>query len=408
MRRLLGIAAGLLVGGALIWSQREHLNLRPDAKVGPIEEGFMLPTGWMVRPAGRQVPLETLPLASRPTADGESLVIVQSGYNTPRLSLHSARDGSEISRLELKDSFHGLALDGDTVYVAGGTTRGVYEIAIERKRLVERRLLPASSERDSFIGDVVLSPDRRLLYASDITGNAILVLDRSGKDPVWRIPTVRMPYRILFHPSGRQFLVTSWSDAAVARHDNASGKILQRVPLGSHTTDMIWQHPPPDASPRRAEQGLRLFVAAAHTNDVYLLSSRSDGELTAIERVSVALSPRQPAGMTPSALSLSADGKFLYVACSDANAVAVADVSGAMSRVVGFVPTGWYPTEAKPLPDGRLLVLNGKGLRSFPNPKGPYDTLDRSKLTQEERAAIQHVGRIQVGGMSLIAPFGRR
>ena len=37
----------------------------------------------------------------------------------------------------------------------------------------------------------------------------------------------------------------------------------------------------------------------------------------------------------------------------------------------GFIPAGWYPTAARVLPSGALVVLNGKGLRSYPNPHGP-------------------------------------
>src|SRR5260370_11323723 len=81
--------------------------------------------------------------------------------------------------------------------------------------------------------------------------------------------------------------------------------------------------------------------------------------------------PRQPVGMTPSALALNAQGNRLYAACSDANAVAVVDVSQDRSDVLGFVSTGWYPTAARALEDGRLVVLNGRGERSFPNPQGP-------------------------------------
>ncbi len=78
--------------------------------------------------------------------------------------------------------------------------------------------------------------------------------------------------------------------------------------------------------------------------------------------------------MTPSALALSPDQSRLYVVCSDANAAAVVDVTAARSQVLGFVPTGWYPTAARVLADGRLVVLNGKGSRSYPNPNGPNPT----------------------------------
>ena len=164
-----------------------------------------------------------------------------------------------------------------------------------------------------------------------------------------------------------------------------------------------WARTRPTWSGNRGNRDCGSSSSASHTNSVYALSSAADGELRVIERISVALTPRQPPGMTPSGLALDAAGKFLFIACSDANAVAVADVSGASARVGGFLPTGWYPTAVLPLPQGGLVVLNGKGVRSFPNPKGPRDTA--GKLSQAERDAVQQVGRIQIGGMSLVDPF---
>ena len=71
-----------------------------------------------------------------------------------------------------------------------------------------------------------------------------------------------------------------------------------------------------------------------------------------VESINIAMTPRQPLGMTPSALGLSADGKRLFVACSDANAAAVIDIAEGRSRVEGFIPTGWYPTAVRALANG--------------------------------------------------------
>ena len=81
-------------------------------------------------------------------------------------------------------------------------------------------------------------------------------------------------------------------------------------------------------------------------------------------------------------LSLSPDKHRLYVACSDANAVAVIDVSAVASKVLGFAPTGWYPTAVRSLGDGRLVVLNGKGMGSHPNPDGPNFLRRGSRATK--------------------------
>ena len=71
------------------------------------------------------------------------------------------------------------------------------------------------------------------------------------------------------------------------------------------------------------------------------------------------------------------------MACSDANAVAVVDVSGERSRVEGFIPTGWYPTAVRALPSGTLVVLNGKGVRS---------------LSQSQRAQPRQAARASARG----------
>jgi len=103
----------------------------------------------------------------------------------------------------------------------------------------------------------------------------------------------------------------------------------------------------------------RLFVAAANTNDVFVIGVSEGKELNVLETLNVGFGALQPAGMTPSSLAMNADQTRLFIACSDTNTVAVADISETRSRVAGFVPTGAYPTSVRVLPGGRLTVLNG-------------------------------------------------
>src|SRR5262249_58109258 len=116
---------------------------------------------------------------------------------------------------------------------------------------------------------------------------------------------------------------------------------------------------------------------------------------------SISLYPKAPNGSTPNALGLSPDGRRLLVANADNNTVAMVDVSkpGA-SRVIGFVPTGWYPTAAQFTRDGkRLLILSGKGLTSQPNPRGPQPGIPA--------AEGQFIGVLLQGSLSVVpAPDG--
>ncbi len=83
---------------------------------------------------------------------------------------------------------------------------------------------------------------------------------------------------------------------------------------------------------------------------------------------------------------------------------AVVDISGERSHVEGFIPTGWYPTAVRALPSGTLIVLNGKGLRSYPNPNGPSP---RRHIEPVHKGvpAEEYVGRLQTGTASWIDPF---
>ena len=82
--------------------------------------------------------------------------------------------------------------------------------------------------------------------------------------------------------------------------------------------------------------------------------------------------------------------------------MAVADVTGRSTKVVGFVPTGWYPTAVRALPDGRLIVLNGKGMGSHPNPDGPNPFRWPTPGLKSE-----YVAGMQEGSAEAIASFGQ-
>lgn len=405
-----------LIPGALLILIAVLLSSQPvpPERVGPSPAGgFLLNSGWRLQPAGRQVPLDTLPMSAALSPDGRYLLVLNGGYNPPTISVLDARAARELERVPVADAWLGLAFSpkGDRVWAGGGSQAAVFEFTFRQGKLTPLRTFPVvpAEERTvrDFIGDVVLSPDGRLLYAADLYRDAIVVINPQTGVIIERFDTGRRPYRILFHPDGKSFFVSSWTDGALYHHQADTGRLIARLRLGSHPTDMVWL-PGRPAVPEEEEAAppwvARLFVAAANTNNVYVVGVFPDQQVRLIEVMNVAMTPRQPAGMTPSALALSGDGKRLFVVCSDANAVAVADVSEARSRVLGYIPTGWYPTAARVLPDGRLVVLNGRGLRSFPNPRGP-NPAQRAAPAHLGLGAVEYVGRIQTGTASFIAPF---
>jgi YVTN family beta-propeller protein len=298
------------------------------------------------------------------------------------------------------DAWLGLALNpqGDRLYVGGGSRAAVYEFAFANGKLTPARTFAVvgAAERDArdFIGDLAFSPDGKTLYASDLYRDALIAINPATGHSINSISTGRRPYKILFHPDGKSFFVSSWADGSVTRYQASDGSAMGSVRLGPHPTDMVFRH--------TADHGDLIYVAAANTNSVYSFNVPEAGELTRAETINVGFFVDQPLGMTPTALALGPDSKTLFVVCSNANAVAQVDLSQERSVVSGFIPTGWYPTAVQALTDGRVLVVNGRGLRSFPNPKGPNPTQTVERSHEADNPDYQYVGFLQKGTVSFI------
>jgi len=405
--RGIALIAVLIFLAALVSSQPA-----PREQVGPLASGgFLLNSGWRLRPAGQQVPLDTLPMATALSTDGKYLLVLNGGYRPPSISVIETASARVTGKVPVPDAWLGLTFSpgGDRVYAGGGSKGSVYEFSFANGTLTAARTFPifagAALADQDFVGDVAFSPDGRLLYAAQLYLNSIAVINPQSGRVIERFKTGRRPYRILFQPDGKSFFVTHWADGTMGHYDTATGSQLALVRIGAHPTDMVWRGGgPQDPAPGEPTWVARLFVAAANTNNVYTVSVSQGQELNVIESINVSMTPRQPLGMTPSARALSPDANRLYVACSDANAAAVVDVSGERSRVEGFVPTGWYPTALRALASGTLVVLNGKGLRSYPNPKGPTP-LRKAEPLHEGVPVVEYVAAMQSGTASWIDPF---
>ncbi len=261
--------------------------------------------------------------------------------------------------LPLPDAWLGLtfAPGGKTIYAGGGSRGVIYEIAYAEGQLKLTREMKAAA----FVGDVAVSPDGRLIYAADLFGNSIVVINPQSGRVIEKFKTGRRPYRILFQPDGRSFFVSSWADASVYQYNTSNGEEIGRIRLGLHTSDMVLSSYQPAAEEGQAALAgsHRLFVAAANSNEVYVVSIGENNTMTLAETIHIAPAPLSPLGMTPSALALSADQKHLYVACSDANVVASIDVSDVRGVVEGFLPAGAYPAALRASGD-KVWVANAR------------------------------------------------
>ncbi len=440
-------AALLTAAWAAVGLAQPPLPERP----GPAPDGTtVLVTGWRIQPAGRQVPVGSFPIRSRVSPDGRWLAVLNAGAE-PSVAVFSTADFREVDRAELPDAGYGMVFtpEGRTLYVAGGAAAAVYEFTLtEDGKLKKGRTfstVPRGEQKspEDFTGDVEITPDGRLLYVTALFRNEVQVINPQSGWVIERFAAPRRPYRVLPHPGGGSYFVTSWAEGSLHQFDD-EGNHLGLERLGLQPMDMVWQDRPPDLE-EEEEPPLwkaRIFVTVAGADRVQVIGVREGNVVERLEPIRLAMWPWQPAGMTPTALALAPDQKRLYVVCSDANAVAVVDVSQLEPRVLGYVPTGAYPTDVSALPGGKLVALSakddgaGEGTASLTEPLDEIALFDLTKqvlrlspyidermigfreiplgspippgakIPEEYRSPIRHVLYIVKGGLSFDEVFG--
>ncbi len=341
-----------------------------------------LPTGVTIEPAGPTIDVGSLPLAMLLSPDHRYAALLLNGWREQGVQIVDRAAGRVIQTVEQRAAFLGLALgpDGQTFYASGGNQDVVYRYLWVRGRAALRDSLvigvrdPRAGGR-RYPAGVGVSPDGHTLYVAENLADSLAVVDLSSGQVTARFATERYPYGVAVGPDGAVY-VSAWGGHTVAVFRPAAGGLADggRITVGRHPSALLLNR-----------DGSRLFAVSGSTDRTAVVDTRS-GKVIA-ELLDPA--PEGPSeGSTPNALALSADGTRLFVAEADNNAVAVFDLSPATGgyaakpdspkadRVAGRVPAGWYPTTLA-LAGDTLLVVNGKGRGTWPNPDLPAPDVHR-------------------------------
>ncbi len=218
----------------------------------------------------------------------------------------------------------------------------------------------------------------RLLVAYNLSDNVVLLDIASGKilqdfdlSTNDLVPS-SFPYTVVGTRDGRRAWCSLWNASQVAELDLISGKVVRwikleepkkRIAPGSHPTAMLLS---PDEK--------LLYVALSNADAVAAVST-DDGQPVAL--FSTTVRNQEYNGTYPSALAQSEDGKRLFVADASSDAVAVLDTAQLISNVphsraansqpaFGFIPTDWYPSALAVRGDD-LLIATAKGTGTRPD-----------------------------------------
>src|SRR5262245_44378983 len=371
MKRVaIGAVMAVLVG-ATAWteiqrSRMKHPHTGEEITIpGRDGGGVLLPDGWRVTPAGRQLESGDMILSAQVSPDGKTLAFTNTGYTRHQLHLVDLATEKEIATFPIDRAWSGLAWspNGRRLLVSAGQGNAAADLYTfqlwDDGKWTERQKvqLQGVDKAKSAVSSIVAASDGSVVYAiNDTDGNLYAVEGATGRT-VSRVALGDHPFAARLARDGRVLFVSLLGAAevvAVAVTDAWAPKVTGRIPVEPHPNDLAL-----------TSDG-RLFVSCGNTNHVVAVDLKTGRRL---EAVSVAPTPKAPVGSTPNSLALSTDEKRLFVADADNNSVAVVDISDrGESRVAGFIPTGWYPTVVTVTPDGRRLVVgSGKGLGTGPN-----------------------------------------
>jgi len=310
-----------------------------------------LPTGVSLDPAGAFVDLGSMPINMAVAPDGSKLAVVLSGWREQGVQIVDVQTRKVTQTLTQPAAFYGVAFSRDHLYVSGGNDDSIFcytwkdgAATFERKIALGKARYPAG---------IAISKNGRYLYVAENVGDALAVVDVATSDVV-RLPTDHYPYAVEVAPDGNVYVSAWGADTVSIFGTRADGTLFARGRL------RVGRHPSALASTRD-----RLFVALGGSDRIVAVALHTRKILNVFKDAA----PGAPSeGSTPNALAISPDGRTLYAAEGDNNAVAVFEIR--TGTLLGRIPTDWYPTAVVSTRES-LLVLNGKGHGSRPNPDGP-------------------------------------
>ncbi|HZU43361.1 MAG TPA: beta-propeller fold lactonase family protein, partial [Terriglobales bacterium] len=380
---------------------------------------------------GEPQPLNSLPVTMVLSPDRRYLAILNNGYGTAEsnfgesIAIADTRNGHvtdfpdpRFGKHAHQTYFIGLAFssDGKKLYAsvasitnptgtgAGDTGNGIAVYKFEDGRISPERFLsiplqdlppgkrvahdlakvPPGKAVSFPAGLAVFARNGReeLLVADNYSDDVIELDAESGKilrrfDLSTRpeVPSA-FPYDVVATADGRRAFCSLWNASRVVELDLEKGTVARSIPLlepksqtaaGSHPTALLLS---PDEN--------LVYIALSNADAVAVVHVAS-GKL--IRLLSTKLPGQTYGGAFPDGLAQSADGNRLFVANASTDSVAVFDVSKLRKlnpaaklmtdAALGFIPTDWYPT-ALAIRGNDLFIASGKGKGTGPNANHGY------------------------------------
>src|SRR5262245_15164588 len=384
----LSVSAGLLILTIGLAATAYAVGRR---LVGVQQDGsIVVPNGQTLTPAGTHIEVNDRPLGMVVSPNGSLLAVVTGSNFRPRaLHIIDLNTRTLKQTIAIANSFVGVAFSpaGDTIYVGGGASNDVKIFKSDANGVFAANgTIPVSGGPEP--SGLSLNPAGTRLYVALNQTHQVAVIDTATRQILTRVPVGVFPYTTIGSADGSKVYVSNWGgkvpgptdftdgqfpvvvdrrtgipvSGTVSVIDAASNTVAKTIEVGLHPNGMA-------LSPR----GDRVYVTNANSDTVSVIDTATDAVVKTLHVGEVGPGRTPILGSSPNAVTVSPNGRMLYVANAAENAIAVVDVNRREDDAVrGLIPTGWYPTAVALDATGQqLFVASGYGFGSIaPVPAG--------------------------------------
>ena len=408
--------------------------------------------------------LNSLPMSMAVSPDRRYVVTVNAGYgtfesqyeqslavlDTQTGTLADFPDARTVERLAKQTLYSGLAFgrDGSHLYASMGSTSdplgdgkdntgsGVVVYSFAAGKLAPERFihLPlqqlAPGRKTRILGDVEgdkgvpfpaaiavvgVAGSEKLLVADNLSDDVLLLDATSGVienrfdlSESNAVPGT-YPEALAVSKTGERAYVALWNASEIVELDLAKGTVSRKLALLKPSSAVA-----PGTHPCALEfspDGKVLYVALANRDAVAAVNVAA-GQFSVKGYFDTRLPGQSYFGAEPEALAVNADGSRLYVANAISDAVAVIDTTKltlksakqGMVEPIGFVPTEWMPMSMAFLPSasgGKLYVATAKGKGTGPN-NFPQRVTDPTGNGKRSHRPTTYIGTLLYGSLATL------
>ncbi len=290
-----------------------------------------------------QSPSGASPKGAAFTPNGEEIWVSLLMGKKAGANVFRASDGEKLQSINLKDN-GGVEVvfnrAGDRAYISQMETDTVYEIDV-----ATREILRSFPTKSTWCKILELSPDERVLYVTNWSGNNISEIDLVSGEVKRLIPTVATPRSVYVTKDGQYLYVAGFDKGE-----------LQRIKLDDLSSEVLYK-----------SGGALRHIVADEDRQILYISDMAEAAIFRYHLDTGEIEKWAGTDSNPNTIVLSPDKKLLFISCRGTNAdesyyvpgpdwgsvlVFDTDTGQMLDAVVG----GNQPTALALSPDGKKLV----------------------------------------------------